>query len=526
MPSSKDQHILAIDLGTGGSKVALVGVTGEIAAWELEPIPLILLPNGGAEQKPADWWNAIRKAIERLQSKRLVSAENIIAIGLTTTWSGTVAIDRAGAPLTNAIIWMDTRGAPDARAKSRGALEIEGYALAKLMQWVRLTGGAPAHSGKDSIAHIWWLQRERPEIYRAAHKFLEPLDYLGMRLTGNIAASYASIALHWVTDNRDLARVDYNARLLALAGIPREKLPDLRSVDAVLGTLKPDIARELGVREIPVVMGTPDVLSAAIGSGAVQDYAAHLYIGTSSWIICHVPFKKTDLFHNMASLPSAIPNRYFVANDQETAGACLTFLRDNVLFADDELNTPKPDDTYARFDRLIEQVPAGSGRVLFTPWLYGERTPIEDHTVRGAFMNLSLTTTRAQMIRAVFEGVAFNARWLLGYVEQFCGRKLDPINFIGGGAASNVWAQIHADVFNRTIRQVRDPLLANARGAAFHAAASLGRMTYAEVAARVPIARAYAPNAQNRAVYDELFREFVNVYKQNQKMYARLNSKF
>src|SRR5215472_13578433 len=213
------------------------------------------------------------------------------------------------------------------------------------------------------------------------------------------------------------------------------------------GPLSPGPASALGVPAgIPVVVGTPDLQSAAIGSGATRDYQAHLYVGTSSWLTCHVPFKRTDLMHNMASLPSPIPQRYFVANEQETAGAALTFLRDRILFAGDP-----PAGAYAEFDRMAGQSPPGSGGVIFTPWLYGERTPVEDPFVRGGFHNLSLSAGRDDLVRAVFEGVALNARWLLQTVERFTRHLLEPIRFIGGGARSDVWCQIFADVFGRTI---------------------------------------------------------------------------
>ena len=125
---------------------------------------------------------------------------------------------------------------------------------------------------------------------------------------------------------------------------------------------------------------------------------------------------------------------------------------------------------------MVDSVGAGSGRVLFTPWLNGERSPVDDHTIRGGFHNLSLSTTRAQMVRAVFEGVAFNSRWLLEAVEKFAGRRFDSLAFIGGGANSDQWAQIHADVLGREIRQVADPVLANVRGAALITLMALGRI--------------------------------------------------
>ena len=414
---------------------------------------------------------------------------------------------------------MDSRGAPYARRITRGVLNVQGYGAAKLARWLHATAGIPAHSGKDPIAHILWLKHEEPETYRRAHLFLEPKDWLNVRLTGTAAASFDSIALHWLTDNRRPDRIDYDAGLLRLAGLDRSQLPDLRAATDILGPLSPGPAGELGVPAgIPVVAGTPDVQSAAIGSGATRDFQAHLYVGTSSWLTCHIPVKKTDLRHNMASLPSAIPGRYFVANEQETAGAALTFLRDHVLFG----GSP-PDGAYAEFDRMAGQAPPGSGGVIFTPWLYGERTPVEDRFVRGGFHNLSLSATRDDLVRAVFEGVALNARWLLRAVERFTRHRLDPIRFIGGGARSDVWCQIFADTLGRAIEQVADPVNANARGAGLVAAVALGELTFDQVPGRVPVARTFHPDPGTGALYDELFTEFVGFYRRNRRAHARLN---
>ncbi len=519
------RFILAIDLGTSGPKVGLVSAAGEVIAHEFEATPVILLPGGGAEQDPNGWWTAIAQASQRLMARQLVPAEAIAAVCCTSQWSGTVAVDRAGQALHNAIIWMDARGAPYVDRIIGGPLRLQGYAPLKLLTWIRLTGGVPTRSGKDPIAHILYLKHAQPDIYRAADKFLEPKDYLNLRLTGRVATAADSITLHWLTDNRHLDRVDYHPRLLALAGLDRAKFPDLKRAVDVLGPLLPAAARDLGLpASVPVIVGTPDLHSAALGSGAVRDFDAHLYLGTSSWLTCHVPFKKTDLIHNMASLPSAIPDRYFLVNEQESAGGSIGYLIDHLLYPNDDLPTsPRPADVHARLDALAATVPAGSDRLIFTPWLYGERTPVDDHTVRGGFFNQSLQTTRAHLVRAVYEGVAYNSRWLLTYVERFVRRRLDGIHLIGGGAQSDFWCQVHADVLNRTIKQVGDPLQANLRGAGFLAWMALGELAVADIPSRVPIVRTFAPNPQHRALYDELFQAFVTLYHNNRRLYARLN---
>lgn len=525
MTTDDDRYILAFDLGTTALKLALVSTRGEVAGWDEEAQHVTLYHGGGAEQDPDDWWAAIVRATHRVLEDTGVPPERIVAVNSSVQWSGTVPVDGGGRPVANAIIWMDSRGAEHARRVTRGLVKIEGYGVRRLATWIRKSGGAPTHSGKDSVSHILWLRHERPDVYRQAHLFLEPKDYLNLRLTGRAVASFDSITLHWVTDTRDLANVRYDPGLLAMAGLERSKLPDLVPAASVLGTLTPEAAGELGLSpDTQVVSGAPDIMSAAVGSGAVRDFEAHLCIGTSSWLTCHVPFKKTDLFHNMASLPSALPGHYLLTNEQESAGVCLTWLRDRVLFPHDGLTSGvPPGNAYAAMDRAAATAAPGSDGLIFMPWLNGERSPVDDRVVRGGFFNQTLETSRAHMVRAVLEGVAYNSRWLMTYVEKFIKRRLDVVTMIGGGARSELWCRIHADVLRRPIKQVQDPVLANARGAAFQAAIALGLLRVEDIPALVPIAATYEPDLANAAVYDELFGEFLAAYRATRKIYARLD---
>jgi xylulokinase len=512
-------HVLAIDLGTSGPKVALVSAQGEVLGGESESVDLVLIPGGGAEQDPEQWWAAIAAATRRVMAKDIVPESDIVAISVTSQWSGTVAVDADGQAIGNAVIWMDSRGARYVDDLIGGPVRVLGYDPRKLARWIRLTGGAPSGSGKDPIAHILFLRHEHPEVYAAADVFLEPKDYLNLRLTGRAAASFDSIALHWLTDNRDPDAVHYDGGLLAFAGLDRSQFPELLPGATVLGGLTSGAASDLGLSAgTPVMVGTPDLHSAGIGAGTTRDFAAHLYIGTSSWIGAHVPFKKTDLIHNIASLPAPVPGRYLIANEQETAGKAIEWLADLLLpDATDRTNA------YAVLNDIAGRTPAGAGGVIFTPWLYGERTPVEDATLRAGFFNQSLETGRDEMVRAVFEGVACNGRWLLGYVEKFAKRRFDPITMVGGGALSDLWCQVHADVFDRTILQAADPLWVNVRGAGLLALAGLSHVRWSDIDDLVPIAATFRPNPANRATYDRLSDAFRRIHKANRRIYGRLN---
>lgn len=517
--------VLTIDLGTSGPKTAVFTLDGSYLDGEFEPVDLLLSDGGGAEQRPGDWWAGVVAGARRLRERRALPPD-VAAISVTSQWSGTVAIDRDGEPLGDSLIWMDSRGAEEVTRVSGGRIKVQGYEPRKLRKWIALTGGAPAMSGKDPLAHILWMRAHRPELSARTWKYLEPKDWLNLKLTSECVATYDSIVVHWVTDNRDPSHVSYSQELLDMVGLRREWLPDLVPATSVIGFLTEAAAAELGVRPgIPVIGGTPDVQSAAVGSGAVKDFEGHLYLGTSSWLTCHVPFKKTDLFHGVASLPSPLPGRYFVANEQESAGACLNWLRDNVLYPDDELRSAgAPDDVFARIDRVAATSPAGSNGAIFTPWLNGERTPVDDHTIRAGWHNVSLRTDRADLVRAVLEGVAFNSRWLLGSVEKFCGRPFPWINLIGGGGQSELWAQIHADVLDRPIRRVEHPIRANARGAALLAGVALGRVSVDELDAKVKVVAVHEPNQAHRRTYDDQYGAFRAIYKQNKGIHRRLNA--
>jgi xylulokinase len=526
MPKAdRTPHVLALDHGTSGCKVALISVHGEVKGFAFEPTPTIFLPGGGAEQDPDAWWRAFVTATRKVLSQARVHAGSIEAVSVSSTFSSTVAVDRNGKALMNCLTWLDSRGAPYVKEAVRGFPSILGYGAGKLVKWIRLTSGIPQLSGKDDIAHVLLVQHEFPRVYEATAKFLGSKDYFNLRLTGSVAASYDSIGLFWITDIRDLRNVHYDDSLIRMLGIDRDKLPVLKASTDVLGTLLPAVAKELGLaRGTKVVMGSADHQAALVGSGAVRDFEGHAYIGTSSWIECLVPFKKTDPLHSIASTASAVPGRYQCINEQDVAGGCLSFLPDNLLFHRNRLNRSRaPANPYPLMDEVAAAVPAGSRGVIFTPWLNGERTPVDSTTLRGGFHNLSLTTTLDDLTRAVFEGVAYNTRWSLGYVEKFIRRPFEQLTFVGGGAKSDVWCQIFADVFDRPVRQSVDPILANARGAAFLAAVGLGHIGFGHIPALVRYKNLLEPDPQNRARYDDLYAEFLHLYEQNRGIYARLN---
>lgn len=517
--------ILSVDLGTSGMKVALITVSGKVLGWEAEPIRLIHTPDGGVEQAPDEWWGAFLSAAKRLIAKNQASASLIRAVCCSTQGEGTIPVDKDGNALSNCILWMDMRGAPFLKKQLGGLINIDGADIFKVLRFVNLTGGIPNLTGKDPAGHMLFIRDTQPEIYSKTYKFLNVLDYMNLRLTGEFAASFDSIVTSWVTDNRNPNALRYNDGLISMLGIDRAKLPEVVPCSAVVGNLKADVSNVLGLSStVKVVAGSIDNTAAAIGSGAVEDYQAHLYIGTSSWIAAHVPFKKTDVASSLASIPCAVPDKYLLTALQATAGGNLTFLRDNVIYHKDELlQEADVPDIFKVLDQITTRVPAGANGVVYTPWIWGERAPVEDKTIRAGLYNLSLNNTREDIIRAFLEGIALNTKWLMTPVEKFLGRKVDSINIVGGGAQSDVWCQIFADVMNVEIKQVNEPVYANARGAAWIGAVGLGEIKFEDISKLVIFKKTYSPNQNNRKLYDERFDIFKSIYKQTKNIYKKLN---
>ena len=487
---------------------------GRLLGIGVASTPIQFSGDGGAEQDPEVLWQAIVGASKEAIAAVPAGSPPIVAVAVTAQWSTTVPVDADGHAVGNLISWMDRRGGRYAHEACGPGPRVVGYNAAKIVRWLRATGGAPSLAGRDPIGQILFLRHERPEVYEKASYFVEPGDYLTSRMTGRVQCSAESATMCWGTDTRDIANIHYDEKLVRMSGLDPEKLPPIVPSNSVVGELLPDVASSFGIDPVPVIASSPDVTSAAVGSGAVADGAAHLYIGTSGWLSCHLPKRKTDVLHQMAALPSSLPGRYLLATEQQTAGATLDHLKDVLLNL--------PEYSFEELTGEAESAGLGANGVQFTPWLNGERTPLDDARVRGAYSNISLTATRGSLMRATLEGVAMNVRWMQHYTEKIAGRH-DSIAFIGGGASSDLWSQIFADVLGREIRQMEGPRQANVRGAAMLAFLGLGTIGVDDIPERVAVKTTFAPDPEARKQYDALYEDFKAHYKATRKWHARRN---
>jgi xylulokinase len=505
-------HVLAVDLGTGTAKVALVAADGAVAASAMRPIETVTIPGGGVEQDPAGWWSAVRDAAREALAQAALAPGDVEAVACTTQWAVTVPVAADGAPIGRAISWMDSRGAPHVRELVGGRLA--GYNARRLRRFMKLSAGVPVLSGNDGLGHVLHLKHAEPQIYAAAHKLLEPADWLNHELTGEFRATAGTMFPYWLTDNRDPARIDYDAGLLKLAGVDRAKLADLVAPESVIGGLTETAAAELGLGAgTPVIAGTTDLQAATVGAGAIEPGQGYFYVGTTSWLSCHVPAKRSDLRHMLTTMPAALPGRYVVVAEQGMAGRCLEWLRETLVPGG-----------YDELMALAADVAPGSDGLIFTPWLGGVSVPVDDGATHSAFLNQTWRTTRGHYVRAVMEGIAYNLRWLRPHVERFARTRFEELTFIGGAAQSDLWCQICADVLDVPIRRVAEPRLANAVGCGLLAFAALGRVEVSELAARSPTGRVFTPDAAAVAAYDRGFVAFRGFYRANRRVYRRLKA--
>jgi xylulokinase len=512
--------VLAVDLGTGGPKVGLVTPTGGILWSEHLPVQTVRGPGGAATQDAEEWWRLVVEATRRAVGDTGARPEEVVAVCVTGQWASTVPVDAAGLPVGDCIMWMDARGGPHSRRVVGG--HVQGFRGRALATWIRHTGGVPSTSGDDPLGHMLHLERDRPEIAARARWYLEPVDYLSMRFTGVAAASHMSMTAAWLTDNRRLDLLQYDAKLLRRAGLDPGRLPPLVPSGSVIGPVTAAVAAELGISPAAqVVTGMPDLHGAAIGSGCVLPHETHASIGTTSWVSCPLPTKKTDVVRQLATVPGLgdpAGGGYLLGNNQESAGRCLEWFRDVVAVG---LEGERP--SYPEITALAAKSPPGAGGVIFTPWIGGERSPVDDRSARGGFHNVSVTTSHADLARAVLEGVGHNLRWLLEAADHFTGRRLGPLRLLGGGAQSELWCQVVADITDREVQRVADPLLAGLRGAALNAGLTLGDISREQVRGLVPVDTVFRPEPAQRELYDRAFAEFPRLYRAQRGMFRRLN---
>ena len=514
--------ILAIDLGTTNIKAAVVARDGTLLGIGRRSVPTIHTPDDGAEQDAERVWEAVVEAADDALGA-LPDRGVVRGIACASQYSSIVPVGSDGRPVGHMVVWMDKRGGPQRLAKMPGGRGMKPNPI-QMIRWLQIHGIPPLPSGADSLAHMRWIKLARPDVYARTAAFLEPMDYVTARFSGRLVTNMCSSFMLLLTDNRR-SKFGYHATLVKWSGLDAEKLPEVVPVDEPVGQILPEIAERLGLsKETMVFPGINDTQAGGVGAYAFSGDHAGISIGTTAVCITHVDFKKTDIINSLVSMPCPIPDRYFVMAEAGIGGGALEYFLESLVFATDEFGDHDLEEKFAALERAIASVAPGSEGVLFLPWLTGSITPAEDGRVRGGFLNLSLTTTREHLARAVLEGVAYNLRWVQDRVSRFSKRDISRIKLYGGGALSAAWAQIFADVLQRPVEQLADPEYAVSRGVAMLGFHQLGELALDAIETGVPIAATYEPRKEIAARYEEMFTQFVRVFRKNRSVFRALNA--
>jgi xylulokinase len=495
--------VLAIDLGTSGVRVGLIDADGRTHGAATEAVPMVLSPDGGAEQDPEEIWRALQRSIGRALAAAPDAHAHVTALLCGSQYSSLVPVDARGHPLGPLVLYLDTRAGPLSRALTR--LRPELWKL-----WLERHGMASAGSGSDSLAHLLWFQQERPDVHAKAHAYVEPMDYLTARLAGRVTANLCTLFPFLLTDNRRGSSGGWCDEMIDASGVDREKLPELVAPDAIVGELLPEHADAFGLpRGIRVFSAINDTHALTFGTASHLGHHLGASIGTTLVLATCVDDMRADLAHFLLTQPAPIPDAHVLMAEGGLAGKALDFVLQGLIHAHDVLGDDRRADPFAALDAAVDATEPGAGGVLFLPWLTGVWSPEADGKARGGFLNLGLGTTRAHLVRATLEGVAFQLRWMLPYIEALTGRRYDELVFAGGGARSDAWAQVLADVCDRPVRQLAEPTLTNCRGAALLAFHRLGFRDLADADELLVVRRRYEPRCELRGLYDDLAGRFV-----------------
>lgn len=511
-------YIIAHDIGTTSHKCSLVALnhTAEIVASKINNYALhISSAFGYVEQEPEDWWQAICKGSRALQEETGIAKDKIKGIVFCAQMQGFVPVNKEGEALRRAMNFLDGRANKQIEENLyHGILKVNGWNAYKALKTLYLTGGLSA-TPKDPLWKYHWMRENEPEKFKHLYKWLDVKDYLLHRSTGQFCCTMDSANLTFLFDTRK-GHFHWHKGLCRLFKIDQKHLPNVVPATEIVGGLTSQAATEMNLPSgTPVIAGGGDASLLPIGAGCTDLYQTHIYIGTSGWVSSVQQKRKLDIFNFIASIVGAIPGYYNYIAEQETAGICLQWVKKNL--ADDG------QDFYHYLDEAIQKTEPGSGGVIFAPWLQGNRAPREDNFARGLFFNIQLQTNKMQLVRAVMEGVAFHMKWMLEAMEKKMPYQ-KAVRFIGGGACSDAWGQILADITERKIEIVANPQNGGTIGAALVAGVGLGVFPSLQSLRKViKVGSVFCPRKELRSTYNRSYRVFQKLYHANKKLFRDLN---
>jgi xylulokinase len=493
-------YVIAHDLGTTGNKATLYDREGKLVDSAFFGYETEYAQTNWAEQDPEDWWQAVCRSTQILLQKTKVNATDVACVTFSGQMMGCVPLDKEARPLRKAIIWADQRSVEQERWLGERVAPDEIY---------QITGHRL--SASYSINKILWVRDHQPDVYKSTYKFVHAKDAIVARLTGA-----------FVTDPSDasgmnlyhLERGQWSERILEAAELDPQKLPEIHPSTAVVGEVRSAVAAEVGLAAgTPVVVGGGDGACAAAGAGVVREGAAYNYIGSSSWIALATEAPIYDPEQKTFTFGHVVPDMFMPTGTMQAAGASYQWTRDQLGGVQIRAAESLGISTYELMNLEAETSPPGAKGLIFLPYLMGERSPRWNPNARGAFVGLTIRHKRADMMRAVLEGVTLNLRIILdAFTAQ--GASIEAMRIIGGGARGRFWNQLMADVYGMPVQRLAILEEATSMGAALTGGVGVGLYPDFSMGETMnQIAKVVQPEAADQAVYEAIYPIFEATYR-------------
>ena len=503
------QYLIGVDVGTSGTKTVVFDQAGIPVASKTAEYPLYQPQNGWAEQNPLHWWDAVVTTLRAAIEESGIEKTDVSGIGLSGQMHGLVMLDENGDVLRNSIIWCDGR-----TTKQCGEI-TERVGAGRLIE---ITAN-PALPG-FTASKILWVRENEPEVYGKCRHILLPKDYIRYKLTGTFATEVSDAS---GMNLMDIPNRCWSDEILSVLEIDRLLLADMHESYEITGKLTKDAAALTGLAAgTPVVGGAGDNAAAAIGTGVVESGRAFTTIGTSGVIFAHSDAATIDPAGRVHTFCAAVPGAWTVMSCTLSAGGSLQWFRNNFCHAESQTAAQMEVDPYELMTRQAEQVPIGANRLLFLPFLMGERSPLLNADARGVFFGLSGMHTKRDLLRAIMEGVVYSQRECLDVLREM-GISFREMLATGGGGKSPFWRQMLADNYGCPVVTVK-----NAEGPALGAAilAGVGSGIYESIPSAcrqiLSFNEAQRPDQSSAKSYTPYFSLYKQVYQSLKKDYSTL----
>jgi len=503
------RFVLAHDLGTTGDKASLYDAEGRLVGSHFAGYDTEYARPRWAEQDPEAWWGAVCASTRGLLVEAGIEGREVACVSFSGQMMGCVPLDAQARPLRNALIWADQRAVEQERWLGERIDPERVY---------RITGHRLSSS--YSLAKILWLRDHEPEVFRAAHAFVNAKDAIVARLTGVFVTDPSDAS---GTNLYDLEAGGYSRAILEAAELDAALLPRVAGSMDVVGAVMSSVADEVGLPAgVPVVIGGGDGCCAALGAGVWREGAAYNYVGSSSWIALASQRPAYDPEQRTFTWAHLLPGMFSPCGTMQAAGGSYAWTRDVLGVPEVAEAAREGGSAYERLNTLAATAPPGSRGLLYLPYLLGERSPRWNPNARGAFIGLTMRHGRAEMVRAVLEGVTMNLRVILRAMTRQ-GIEVRSVRLIGGGAAGRFWNQLMADMYGVPIERLTHLEEATSMGAAVAGGVGVGLYDDVSIIERMnPVALVVEPIEATRRAYEPLFELFEEAYAALVPLYDRL----